>query len=273
MKEQNDNKPEQIPYLSLNDDQEHRTLDTRTKDAPTESDPIQPIQPPIESPLLQNSPHKISTQQNSPSDTALLCHSSTSSTPVHSNQSLRTQNQESVTPDIELSHPNLTALHNSPANQQQQTFQEPDKTVPNINTNLSTIDTTTVNILPQLQDLDDHPLDISNPELTPRTGKIRKTTRSYSPKHTKLVRCTKLKLNKDVLAAIPMSDSFFTFRKLLRHQHDQKTALPNPYTPSVTDTLEFTSMEEDEAFSHPTHSTSSSPKSLSHILPVNLFDN
>jgi hypothetical protein len=69
-----------------------------------------------------------------------------------------------------------------------------------------------------------------------------------------------------------MNDTLFTFQKLLCHQHDNTTTIPNPSTPTTSDQSEFTSMEEEDKYSLHTDDTPESPSSIGAVLPVNLFN-
>jgi hypothetical protein len=82
----------------------------------------------------------------------------------------------------------------------------------------------------------------------------------------------KARLTKDILEALPMTDSLFTFCQLLCAQHTASASIADPYPASNTDMSEFTLMEDNADYSQKTMSIPESPISLSNILPMNLFD-
>jgi hypothetical protein len=101
----------------------------------------------------------------------------------------------------------------------------------------------------------------------------RKALKLSSPQKHKRARLYKPRLTKDTLARLPISDSLFTFRKLLKYQHNSTTRIPNPYTPSVTDNSEYTSMGADDDPSASTSESSEAPPSTGPSLPDNLYEN
>jgi hypothetical protein len=100
----------------------------------------------------------------------------------------------------------------------------------------------------------------------------RKTTKSLSLYRAQRTKRPKIQLTKDLLAGLPMTDTLFTFKNLLRFQHNETTTIPNPYPPSMTDLSEFTSMEDEDKYSQHSPNSSEALKSIGHILPINLFE-